>query len=592
MLNGFLGGWKRQGPGAGDPAYFDWAYASNRKNLQVFLLICIAISILIYFDNTDLSHPLNLDYGLQYRTVATTSIVFFVIVLALLRLTAGREFAARATMWTTLVGLFLYSSSLGYLDIAQGSGLIAVSLGNMVIAVLFSTRYNILVPLFLLNGAAFTFLTSRLEGIDVTGLRIGVASIVGLSILVFVTVERQRRERYEARLRLSRKNDELNSALDAKSEFLANLSHEIRTPMNGVLGMLRLLKNTGLDKEQQDLVRISLESADSLLRVINDVLDVSSIERGTLGIQRGPCDTSGTIAECVDLLKPIAAEKKIALEVEILARSGLQSMTDQARLKQIMFNLIGNALKFTDAGGRVVVSVRETKNEDGTLRLDCTIEDTGIGIATRDLDRVFDRFAQADGSKSRQYEGTGLGLPISLKIVELLGGTMDLESDEGVGTTVRFTFPSLTVTTDAGRAEGEADAHPPVADVALSILLVEDNPVNQLLVQKILSRTEHRLQTVSDGQQAIDALQEAQAAGIDLPDVILMDIHMPRLNGVETTKILKSGPAELARIPIIALTADALPDQRRDFIEAGMYDVVSKPIDFDALKTAILNRPT
>ena len=439
-----------------------------------------------------------------------------------------------------------------------------------------------------------------------------------LSVFVLVMMGGQ----IETQRLVQARTAELEQANKVKSRFLNNMSHEIRTPMNGVVGMLRLLAETPLNKEQQQMVRLSRGSANTLLTVINDVLDISMMERGEFSITNAPTDVGEAVRECVMLLDGIAQDKKLILSCEI--NDVLQKLveTDGARLKQVLYNLIGNAIKFTPEGGHVWVETSITQSDEGWAHVDITVRDSGIGISDEDQRRVIKRFAQVDGSITRGQQGAGLGLSISASILELMGGGLALKSTLGEGTTVFVTLDGLRMLNKpASGAEGagrsleagvlsghDAEARNDTGELACAskdasqsggnntaekalasagkpcfVFVFEDNIVNKLLLQKVFAPRMETVEVASDGQSGLDMLAARIGAGERLPDVILMDIQMPVMNGFDATKKLLAVGSPFAHIPILALTADALPEQRKAFLAAGMVDVINKPFDFDEM---------
>jgi signal transduction histidine kinase/ligand-binding sensor domain-containing protein/CheY-like chemotaxis protein len=364
------------------------------------------------------------------------------------------------------------------------------------------------------------------------------------------------------------------AALEAsrlKSEFLANMSHEIRTPMNGIIGMTELALSHRLDAEVQEYLQIVGSSAHALLRVINDILDFAKIEAGRLELVTTDFDLRHMLNALVTLLGPQAAQKKLALRCNIAADIPPRLMGDPVRLQQVLTNLVGNALKFTDHG-EVRIDVTRA---GGALHFE--VIDTGIGIADCDRTRIFDAFTQADGSATRRFGGTGLGLAISSQLVQLMGGRLQVTSSVGKGSTFSFTIslPIAETTKPAPSIPEYARAVRP-----LSVLVAEDSPVNQLLVRRLLEKAGHSVTVVETGVAAIEASASAKF------DVIFMDVQMPEMNGFDATGHIRAREGQLdgtPRIPIIALTAHAMRGDRERCLAAGMDGYLSKPIRPDVL---------
>ena len=383
-------------------------------------------------------------------------------------------------------------------------------------------------------------------------------------------LEERIRQRTEA---LEEATQRAMSANRAKSEFLANISHELRTPMNGILGMLDIVLDDQLPPSQREHLEISKGCANTLLALLNDLLDLSKIEAGKMMLERIAFDVRLLSEDCARAMNARAVEKNIQLRFFADPAVPLRIMGDPLRFRQILTNLLSNAVKFTDLG-RVDVGLAIRENEAGRPWLSLTVRDTGLGIPPGKLNDIFEDFTQADGSVSRKYGGTGLGLAITRRLVQMHSGTIQVQSRVGEGSTFLVEMPVETA------AEPERVPAAPVAGAPATltvkmggalVLVVEDNLVNQKVVAAVLTRHGFRVALAVNGREAMSAMNR------EAPDLILMDVQMPEIDGLTTARLIRENP-QWQQVPIVALTAHAMQGDRERCLQAGMNDYLSKPV--------------
>jgi signal transduction histidine kinase/ActR/RegA family two-component response regulator len=417
-----------------------------------------------------------------------------------------------------------------------------------------------------------------------------VAQLVLLVIASRALVVRQRRLEAE-RLALEQMTEELRdahfraeAANRGKSQFLANMSHELRTPFNGLMGMLGLLESTPVNQQQADYIRTAQESARHLLTLLNDILDLSALESGKMTIKPAELQLARLMTEVNALMLPLATAKGLEFQLRVPDVPLPPVLADETRVKQILFNLISNAIKFT-ASGQVVVNVTERSRSVETLEIVFDVQDTGIGMDDAVLSRLFQRFYQVEDGASRQFGGTGLGLEISRSLARMMDGDITASSIVGQGSTFSLLLRLPIAIKAAGPVAVTASpalVAPQAQDVqGLRVLVVEDHPINQKLVGVLLGRMGCHISYSENGQLAVERVQQEPF------DLILMDVNMPVMDGLTATRLIRLLPGAVAQTPIVVLTADVMNEAREQALAAGANDFISKPLNVEQLRTII-----
>ena len=432
-------------------------------------------------------------------------------------------------------------------------------------------------------GVSATVIAASLWGTDLFWAFMGVVpfTAAGLVVLVLMTMLREERIRafqeHQAHLieELESARDRANAASEAKSSFLGVISHELRTPMNGVLGAAQLLGATRLEPTQREYLSIIRNSGDNLLSLLNDILDMTKIEAGKMTFEIVDVSVEDLHKRVTGPFQAQAEAKGLNFSVRFEGETPAVVRGDPLRVCQVIHNLLSNAVKFTDVG-EVAYTVRSQRLSDDRVRFDFAVRDSGAGISPEDLERLFQPFTQVDASSTRRFGGTGLGLTISRRMANIMGGDITVESTVGEGST--FTF---TVEADVVEWKLEEAATPIVAEVAdgraLNVLVVEDHPVNRMILEAWMSSAGHTSSTAENGQIAVE-----MATGQRF-DLIVMDVNMPVMDGLTATREIRAGGGVNAETPIVVLSASARTEDHEAGLEAGADAYLNKPIDFAAL---------
>ena len=430
-------------------------------------------------------------------------------------------------------------------------------------------------------------------GATVSKLRgLGFLSLLLLVCAIAIAVRQGRVDSEQNRLHslhdeLRQANEKAEAANAGKSSFLANMSHELRTPLNGMLGMLSLLEFTPLNAQQDDYIQTANRSAKHLLSLLNDILDASALDAGRMALKPEQVMLSAMVADVQSLMRPVALEKRLTLEVSQDKRLHRWLSADSTRVKQIMLNLVSNAIKFSDQGTvRLEVSVADEPplGIGDTAVVTLRVTDQGMGMSPEVLERLFQRFEQGDASSARRFGGTGLGLEISRNLARRMDGDIVARSEPGQGSEFIATLRLPVSGPPAEQAADTATVRREPGMLGLDVLVAEDNAINRKYMQALLTNMGHTVRFAEHGGQAVEAVQ------VQLPDIVLMDLHMPDVDGLQATEAIRRLSKPYCDLPIIALTADVLDESRERVLAGGMDGFLAKPVNLHALERKLVQR--
>ncbi|KPU43852.1 sensory/regulatory protein RpfC [Oxobacter pfennigii] len=453
--------------------------------------------------------------------------------------------------------------------------------------------------IFLSDNLVSSFVTDK-DALTAASTYKGWFYVAVIAVVLYVLLSRAFKRVTKTEKELTEAKEQADAANKSKSMFLANMSHEIRTPLNGMLGMIQLAQLAKTNEDREECLDLAKKSADSMLRVINDILDYSRIEAGKVIIEKSKFSVEDVVNEVVSLFSVAALQKGLKIETKMDFEAPGYAVGDNVRLRQVLSNLVGNAVKFTDKGSITVIVETVSRSSRNTL-LKFIVKDTGIGISQDNIKNLFRSFSQVEESYTRRYGGTGLGLAISKGLVETMGGTIGVESVEGVGSRFYFTLPFDNVEQSKFAEDGNFDD-----DFAsgykglknLRVLVAEDDRINQFVLQQFLNKIGIKPLLAEDGQEAVEIYKSNEF------DIIFMDVQMPKMDGITAAKTIRSleGDSSVTavfssrpgvsagskrQVPIIALTAYAMVSDRDKCMEAGMNDFLSKPFDLRMLVATI-----
>lgn len=546
-----------------------------KTNIKIFIIefVCVVLIETVYAISM---------YGMQ--VAATVSLGLLpVLLMTLIALNVHNENTILRCLYISAIFAYFYMSYVMHTQSSLPFMLLAVGVSlALFIQPSIQMEYLIITTLLLIGIGFF-----QLEVIEVTSdyrlyctyVMMYAFSLVTIQFIIVGVVNYQRE--------MEKKNEIAEEALEAKSNFLANMSHEIRTPMNAIYGMAELLEGKKFSRQDKEYIATIKHSSESLLSIINEILDFSKVESGKMSIHEEPYDYNNMMQDVISIIQFRLKDKNIEFVLDIDKNIPREMIGDEIRIRQILINILNNAVKFTNRGS-ICLKTRWIYAEDGTGVLQMEVSDTGIGISEENIEKLFTAFGQLDTKKNRNVEGTGLGLAITKKLVDIMGGTVTVQSKLKVGSTFSVTIPQKIYDPRPCEFEPQNDNlymakdtyHISFTAPQAKVLIVDDNKVNRQVAQELMKLFGFEAYLAESGQEAIDRVEKHTITF----DVIFMDHMMPFMDGVETAKQIRMLPSDYAKtVPIIALSANAIKGVEKQFFENGMNDYISKPIRLDQL---------
>lgn len=576
--------------------YAEYAQRQNVRMQKIFALALSFICFLLLIDNEVPVLPLHFEGTLTYYNLTLIYCGLFLLNWLVLQLCDYFHNAKEFGIWWSIISCVVFIHLISFLELLNGHGLMTLALGTIILAVVVSSNYVILISLIIGNNLYIYFRLTQLPDVNIPTNMMSIFALTMLGIIVFITIEKQRRKVFETQQLLSGKIEELNIALNVKSIFFEHMSHELRTPLNSLLLLSQnLQKNSvkNLTDEQVKYVDVIHSSGSELLRMINGLLDLSKVDANKMLVSCDEISFQEMSEYMYNLFQPLMDEANLDFTITIDDKLPNTFVSDQQHLYQILKNLLSNALKFTEKGEIVVDIKQHISLDNNEEQIKISVTDTGIGIDEDMQQKVFDKFSQADRNTSRNYGGTGLGLAISKKLTILLDGTITLNSGLGNGTTFNLLLPLITTSNIdefdevedmiiTRSAISEANKNSELNDnerelEGKTILLVDDDKRNIYALSEVLNKYGIRSIIAESGIQALKLLKDHKEI-----DLVLMDMMMPGMDGEDAISRIRF-TTRGEHIPIISLTANAMPKHRQRCLDAGANDYLTKPIDIETL---------